>query len=315
MRVFPVGLGCGSLSGAYGPADEKEAARVIHTAIDLGVNFFDTSDKYGWGHNEELIGSALSGKHKSLAIATKFGNVNGRGDRIADGRPEHVKAACEASLKRLRTDIIDLYYQHRIDPQVPIEETVGAMGELVAEGKVRALGLCEVNPDTLRRAHSVHPISAIQSEYSIMYREQAEDVLQTARELDISFVPYAPLGRGLLTGAVKPESLQDGDERLRHPRFAPDNLARNLELVGFLQTIADKHRCTNGQVALAWLLSRGEDIIPIPGTKSIHRLTENTAAAGIHLDEGDLDFLSESFPLGIAAGTRYRTEHMKNMYL
>lgn len=315
LRVFPIGLGCASLSGSYGPADEDEGVRVIHAALDHGVTFFDTSDKYGWGHNEELIARALAGRRSSAIIATKFGNVNGRRDRVADGRPEHVMAACEASLKRLRTDVIDLYYQHRIDPAVPIEETVGAMATLIKQGKVRAIGLCEVNPSTLRRAHSVQNISAIQSEYSIMYREQAEEVLVTARELGVSFVPYAPLGRGLLTGAVKQGSLGAKDERLRHPRFAPDNLVRNLELLGALEKIAARHDSSAGQIALAWLLAQGGDIIPIPGTKTMSRLIENIAAAQVSLDEEDLKFLAEKFPPGIAAGTRYRTEHMKNMYL
>jgi aryl-alcohol dehydrogenase-like predicted oxidoreductase len=234
--VFPIGLGCASLSGSYGPADEAEGIRLIHAAMDLGVTFFDTSDKYGNGHNEELLSRAFAGKRDQVVIASKFGNVSGKGDgRIADGRPEFVIASCEASLKRLRTDHIDLYYQHRLDPQVPIEETVGAMAQLVAQGKVRAIGLCEVNPSTLRRAHAIHPISAVQSEYSIMYREQAEDVRVTTRELGVTFVPYAPLGRGLLTGAVHQSSLREGDERLRHPRFQPENLDRNLDLVRNLE--------------------------------------------------------------------------------
>ena len=218
ISVFPLGLGCASASGSYGPADDEEGVRLIHKALDIGVNFLDTSDKYGWGHNESLLARALEGRRHSVVIASKFGNTNGRGPRVADGRPEHVMAACEASLKRLKTDVIDLYYQHRIDPLVPIEDTVGAMARLKEQGKIRALGLCEVNPATLRRAYGVHPIDAIQSEYSILYREQAEDVLKTMRELTISFVPYAPLGRGLLTGAVPTELAKD-DERLRHPRF------------------------------------------------------------------------------------------------
>ena len=314
ISVFPLGLGCASASGSYGPADDEEGVRLIHKAIDIGVTFLDTSDKYGWGHNESLLARALEGRRHSVVIASKFGNTNGRGPRVADGRPEHVMAACEASLKRLKTDVIDLYYQHRIDPLVPIEDTVGAMVRLKEQGKIRALGLCEVNPATLRRAYGVHPIDAIQSEYSILYREQAEDVLKTMRELTISFVPYAPLGRGLLTGAV-PTALAKDDERLRHPRFSPENLAKNLELVGYLGAVADKHGCTRGQVALAWLLAQGDDIIPIPGTKTISRMVENTEAAHVALTAEDVAFLSNAFPPGVAAGFRYREEHMKNMYL
>ena len=314
ISVFPLGLGCASASGSYGPADDDEGVRLIHKALDLGVNFLDTSDKYGWGHNETLISRALEGRRDRVVIASKFGNTNGKGPRVADGRPEHVMTACEASLRRLRTDVIDLYYQHRIDPLVPIEETVGAMARLKEQGKIRALGLCEVNPTTLRKAYAVHPIDAIQSEYSILYRVEAEDVLKTTRELTISFVPYAPLGRGLLTGAVPTELAKD-DERLRHPRFSTENLSKNLELVSHLGTIAARHGCTKGQVALAWLLAQGDDIIPIPGTKTMSRLIENIGAAQIALPPEDVAFLSSAFPPGVAAGFRYREEHMKNMYL
>ncbi len=314
LSVFPLGLGCASASGSYGPADDEQGVRLIHKALELGVNFLDTSDKYGWGHNESLIARALEGRRDKVVIASKFGNTNGRGPRVADGRPEHVMAACEASLKRLNTDVIDLYYQHRIDPLVPIEETVGAMARLKEQGKIRALGLCEVNPMTLRKAYAVHPIDAVQSEYSILYRDQAEEVLKTMRELTISFVPYAPLGRGLLTGAV-PTELPKYDERARHPRFFAENLAKNLELVGHLSTIADKHGCTKGQVALAWLLAQGEDILPIPGTKTMSRLVENTSSAYVELTQEDVAYLSAAFPPGVAAGFRYREDHMKNMYL
>ena len=316
IKVFPIGLGCASLSGSYGPADEAQGIALVHAALDRGVTFLDTSDKYGNGHNESLLARALEGRRNNVVLASKFGNVSGKGDgRIADGRPEFVIASCEASLKRLNTDHIDLYYQHRIDPQVPIEDTVGAMAQLVKQGKVRVLGLCEVNPSTLRRAYAVHPISAVQSEYSIMYREQAEDILPVMRELGVSFVPYAPLGRGLLTGAVSASSLREGDERLRHPRFAADNLQHNLTLVRNLEAVAKRHACSAGQVALAWLLKQGDDIIPIPGTKTLSRMIENTDAAKIDLTAEDLTFLAEAFPHGVAAGTRYRAEHMKNMYL
>jgi aryl-alcohol dehydrogenase-like predicted oxidoreductase len=316
IKVFPIGLGCASLSGSYGPADEMQGIALIHAALERGVTFLDTSDKYGNGHNEELLARALLGRRDKVVLASKFGNVSGKGDgRIADGRPEFVIASCEASLKRLKTDHIDLYYQHRIDPQVPIEETVGAMARLVEQGKVRALGLCEVNPSTLRRAHGVHPISSVQSEYSILYREQAEEILPVIRELGVTFVPYAPLGRGLLTGAVSQSSLREGDERLRHPRFSSDNLDHNLALVRNLETVAQRHQCSAGQVSLAWLLLQGDDIVPIPGTKTLSRMIENTDAAKINLTAEDLSFLAETFPHGVAAGTRYRAEHMKNMYL
>jgi aryl-alcohol dehydrogenase-like predicted oxidoreductase len=315
MTCFPVGLGCASLSGAYGPADAVEGLNVLRAALDKGVTLLDTSDKYGWGANEELIGEAVTGRRSTVQIASKFGNMAGKDGRIADGRPETVIASCEASLRRLKTDRIDLYYVHRIDPSVPIEETVGAMARLVEQGKVVALGLCEANPVTLRRAHKVHPISAIQSEYSILYRSEAEEVLATTRELGISFVAYAPLGRGLLTGAVAAESMGKDDERLRHPRFQPENLERNLVLAQSLRDIAAKRNCTAGQVAIAWLLAQGNDIIPIPGTKSMHRLVENIAAASVELTAEDVSFLSAAIPPGAAAGTRYRAEHMKNMYL
>lgn len=315
LRCFPVGLGCASLSGAYGPSDEAAALKLLRAAAERGVTLLDTSDKYGWGHNEELIAKAILGRRDALQIATKFGNMAGRDGKIADGRPEHVIAACEASLRRLKIDRIDLYYQHRIDPTVPIEETIGAMSRLVEQGKVLALGLCEASPKTLRRAHSIHPISAIQSEYSILYRVEAEEILATSRELGITFVAYAPLGRGLLTGAVAQGSLHETDERLRHPRFAPENLTRNLELVRNLEKVAKDRDCTAGQVSLAWLLAQGDDIIPIPGTKSATRLTENIAATQVVLTQEDVNFLSTAIPPGAAAGSRYRPEHMKNMFL
>ncbi|HTK14279.1 MAG TPA: aldo/keto reductase [Xanthobacteraceae bacterium] len=315
LATFPVGLGCASLSGAYGPADEAASIALIHDAMDRGVTFFDTSDKYGNGHNEDLIARAVAGRRDAVIIATKFGNMAGKDGKIADGRPDHVAGYCDASLRRLKTDVIDLYFQHRIDPAVPIEDTVGAMARLVEQGKVRALGLCEASPATLQRAHAVHPISAIQSEYSILYRTEAEEVLTTARRLGISFVAYAPLGRGLLTGAVRPGTLDEKDTRLRHPRFTPENLPRNLELVQCLEKVAADHGCTAGQVSLAWLLAQGEDIIPIPGTKSPARLAENVDAAKIVLTSDEVTFLSNAIPPGAAAGLRYRAEHMKNMYV
>jgi aryl-alcohol dehydrogenase-like predicted oxidoreductase len=315
LVTFPMGLGCASLSGAYGPADDAASIRLIHAAMDSGVTFLDTSDKYGNGHNEELLAKAIKGRRDSVLIATKFGNMAGKDGKIADGRPEQVPLYCDESLRRLKIDVIDIYLQHRIDPAIPIEDTVGAMARLVEQGKVRALGLCEASPATLRRAHAVHPMSAIQSEYSILYRDDAEEVLATARELGISFVAYAPLGRGLLTGAVQPGMLPDTDTRLRHPRFTPENLTRNLELVQSLEKVATAYGCTAGQVSLAWLLAQGEDIIPIPGTKSLTRLAQNIEAAHIVLAPDDVAFLSNAIPPGAAAGLRYRAEHMKNMFV
>lgn len=315
LTVFPIGLGCASLSGSYGPADDVHNIALLHKALEIGVTHFDSSDKYGWGHNESLLANALGTHRDKIILASKFGNLAGRDGRIADGRPSYVMEACEASLKRLQCDYIDLYYQHRVDPDVPIEETVGAMGRLVEQGKVRALGLCEVNPTTLRRAHAIHPISAVQTEYSILYRDQAEDVLKTMRELGISLIAYAPLGRGLLTGAVTAASLGAQDERLRHPRFQSDNLDHNLKLVEQLDAIARKHNASKGQIALSWLLAQGPDIIPIPGTKTMSRMIENTQSAQITLDEDDLTSIAAAFPAGAVAGLRYRAEHMKNLYL
>ena len=315
LMSSPLGLGCASLSGSYGPSDETNALAVLQEAYARGVTMFDTSDKYGNGHNEELLARAFGPVRNKVIIASKFGNMAGKDGKIADNSPATIFASCEASLKRLKSDVIDLYYIHRIDPAVPIEETIGAMARLVEQGKVRALGICEVNPNTLRRAHQVHPIAAIQSEYSVLYRAEAEEVLQTTRELGIAFVAYAPLGRGLLTGAVKPGSLGEKDERLRHPRFSAENLPKNLELVEAIRAVADQRGCTAGQVSLAWLLAQGEDIIPIPGTKTMSRLIENIEAGSIILSDDEIGFIAKSIPPDAAAGSRYRAEHMKNMYL
>src|SRR5215468_11199959 len=269
LSVLPIGLGCMSLSGAYGKSDDEQGIRVVHHAIDRGVTFLDSSDMYGWGHNETLLGKALAGGWRNkVVLATKFGQTQRPGGANGvDGRPEYVKAACEASLKRLGVDVIDLYFQHRVDSSVPIEETVGAMGELVRAGKVKALGLSEANPATIRRAHKTHPIAAVQSEYSLLYRKDAEETLATTRPLGISYIAYSPLGRSLLTGSVKQASdIPEGDGRGRHPRFAGDNLARNLELVAAIEAMAKAKDCTPGQIALAWLLAQGGDIVPIPGT-------------------------------------------------
>jgi aryl-alcohol dehydrogenase-like predicted oxidoreductase len=306
-----------SLSGAYGRSDDAEAIRVVHHAIDRGVTLLDSSDMYGWGHNESLLGKALAGRRDKVVLATKFGQTQRPGGANGvDGSPAYVKAACEASLKRLGVEVIDLYFQHRVDPAVPIEETVGAMGELVKEGKVRALGLSEAGPQTVRRAHKIHPLAAVQSEYSLLYRRDAEETLETTRELGISYVAYSPLGRSLLTGAVRQASdIPEGDGRGRHPRFAADNLARNLALVAGIEAMAREKGCTPGQVALAWLMAQGPDIVPIPGTKRAERIDENVAALDVALSAEDVARLSSALPPGAAAGTRYPEGAMKGVHL
>jgi aryl-alcohol dehydrogenase-like predicted oxidoreductase len=318
LSVFPIGLGCMSLSGAYGKSDDAEAIRVVHHAIDRGVNFLDSSDMYGWGHNETLLGKALGGGRRGkVVLATKFGQTQRPGGANGvDGSPAYVKAACDASLKRLGVDVIDLYYQHRVDPSVPIEDTVGAMAELVKAGKVRALGLSEAKPETIRRAHKVHPLAAVQSEYSLLYREHAEETLKTTRSLGISYVAYSPLGRSLLTGSVRQISdIPEGDGRGRHPRFAADNLGQNLAKVAAIEAVAREKGCKPGQVALAWLLAQGNDIVPIPGTKRIERVDENLAALNVVLSVDDVARLSSALPPGAAAGTRYPEGGMKGVYL
>jgi aryl-alcohol dehydrogenase-like predicted oxidoreductase len=273
VQVSAVGLGCMSLSSVYGASDDRAGVDLIRDALDRGVTLLDTSDMYGWGHNEKLVGEAIAGRRSEVFLATKFGNLGGRDGKFADGRPEYVVASCEASLKRLGVEVIDLYYQHRVDPAVPIEETVGAMASLIKDGKVRFLGLSEARPETISRAHGVHPIAAVQNEYSLLYRAEAEETLRTTRELGITFVAYSPLGRGLLTAKVEDAaSLADTDARKRHPRFAAANIAHNLDLVRRIEAIAQRKSCTVGQLALAWLLAQGPDIIPIPGTKRKERL-------------------------------------------
>ena len=315
-EVSAIGLGCMSLSNVYGASDDDAGIELIHEAIDRGVTLLDTSDMYGWGHNEELVGRAITGRRSAIILATKFGNLGGRGGKIADGRPEYVISACDASLTRLGVEVIDLYYQHRVDPTVPIEETVGAMAQLVERGKVRFLGLSEARPETIRRANRVHRIAAVQNEYSLLYRVEAEDTLRTTRELGIAFVAYAPLGRGLLTAKVEATAgLAETDTRRRHPRFAADNLAHNLDLVHRIETIAQRKRCTPGQLALAWLLAQGLDIIPIPGTKRKERMLENLGALAVDLNEGDVNEISDAIPAGSAAGTRYPEPQMKGVFL
>ncbi len=318
LAVFPIGLGCMSLSGVYGKSEDAQGIDVVHHAVDHGVTFLDSSDMYGWGHNETLLGKALAGGWRNkVVLATKFGQTQRPGGANGvDGRPEYVKTACEASLKRFGVDVIDLYLQHRVDPSVPIEDTVGAMGELVKAGKVKALGLSEASPQTIRRAHKTHPIAAVQSEYSLLYRKDAEETLATTRALGISYIAYSPLGRSLLTGSVRQASdIPQGDGRGRHPRFAGDNLARNLQLVGAVEQVAKAKGCTPGQVALAWVLAQGDDIVPIPGTKRPQRVDENLAALDVKLSSDEVARLSSALPPGAAAGTRYAEAQMKAVYL
>jgi len=314
--VSAIGFGCMSLSNVYGASDDRRGVELIREAIDCGVTLLDTSDMYGFGHNEMLVGQAIAGRRSEVFVATKFGNLAGRGGKIADGRPEYVISACEASLKRLGVDAIDLYYQHRVDPTVPIEETVGAMARLMESGKVRLLGLSEARPETIRRANGVHQIAAVQNEYSLLYRVEAEETLVTTRELGIAFVAYAPLGRGLLTAKVEDAAnLAETDTRRRHPRFAADNLAHNLDLVHRIEAIAQRKGCTPGQLALAWLLAQGPDVIPIPGTKRKERLVENLGALAVELSVADITEISAAIPSGSAAGTRYPEGQMKSVFL
>jgi aryl-alcohol dehydrogenase-like predicted oxidoreductase len=316
IATSAIGFGCMSLSGIYGSSDDGEGVKLIHAALDRGITMLDSSDMYGWGHNEEIVGKAIKGRRAQVVLATKFGNLGGRSDRVADGRPEYVVSACDASLKRLGVETIDLYYQHRVDPAVPIEDTVGAMSRLVERGKVRALALSEVRPETIRRAHAVHPIAAVQNEFSLLYRAEAEETRETTRALKIAFVAYAPLGRGVLTGKVEaPDAMDKGDSRLRHPRFASGNIDHNLALVHRIEAVARRRNCTPGQLALAWLLAQGDDIVPIPGTKRSERLVENIAALSVALTGDDLAEIAAVFPVGAAAGTRYAEPQMKTVYL
>jgi len=309
LEVSAEGLGCMGMSEFYGPTDDAEAIATIHSALDLGVDFFDTADMYGPFTNERLVGRALAGRRDDVVLATKFGNERREdGGWVGiNGRPEYVRAACEASLARLGVDHIDLYYQHRVDKTLPIEETVGAMATLVAEGKVRYLGLSEASPATIRRAHAVHPITALQSEYSLWSRDPEEAILPALRELGIGFVAYSPLGRGFLAGRFRgPDDLRDeGDFRQGHPRFRDENLSRNLELLGRLEEIARDKGVTPAQLALAWVLHRGADVVPIPGTKKRRYVKENVAAAALELSAEELARLDEALPPGATAGPRY----------
>lgn len=307
LTVGAIGLGCMSMSAVYGTVDEPEAEATVRRALEVGVTLIDTADIYGAGHNEQLVGRALRGVRDKAVLATKFGNVRSAdGQFVVNGRPEHVRAAIDLSLGRLAVETVDLWYLHRVDPTVPIEDTVGAMAEQVRSGKVRHLGLSEAGPATIRRAHAVHPITALQSELALWTRDMEADVLPLCHELGIGFVPYSPLGRGFLSATIsEPGDLEGGDRRRDHPRFAPANLARNQELLRPLRDIAAVRGATPAQVALAWLLAKGPGIVPIPGTKRRARLEENAAAAALALGPAELAALDAAFPQGAAAGPRY----------
>lgn len=308
LEVGAIGLGCMGMSEFYGGSDEQESIHTIHKALDLGITLLDTADMYGVGKNEILVGKAIAGRRSEAIVATKFGNVrNENGDFLGvSGRPEYVKSACEASLKRLGVNEIDLYYQHRVDPNVPIEETIGAMAELVQEGKVRYIGMSEAAASTIRRAHAIHPITAVQTEYSLWSRDVEDEILPTCRELGIGFVPYSPLGRGFLTGQIqKFDDFAEDDFRRFLPRFQGENFTKNLVLVDYIQELAEQKGCKPSQLALAWLLAQGEDIIPIPGTKRVSYLEENSGAVDVQLTTQDLQRINEIAPKGIAIGERY----------
>jgi len=316
-EISAIGLGCMSLSGVYGTSDNAAGIGLIRRAIDLGVDHFDSSDMYGWGQNEEVLGRALQGRRDGIVIASKFGQTRRPGGANGvDGSPAYIAQACAASLKRLGVETIDLYYQHRVDPAVPVEDTVGAMARLVEQGKVRLLGLCEARPERIRRAHATHPIAAVQMEYSLLYREEATETRELTRDLGIAFFAYAPLGRSLLAGVVPDLAhLDTGDTRGRHPRFMGDNFAKNRALVERLEAIAREKGCTPAQLCLAWLLAQGPDVIPIPGTKHIERLEENLGALDIRLTPGEIERISAVIPIGAAAGTRYPEGGMRGVYI
>lgn len=314
--VSALGFGCMGMSEFYGASDDNESLRILNMTLDLGINFWDTADMYGVGHNEILLSRVLETRRQEVFLATKFANMRRIDGAFLgiNGKPEYVKSACDASLKRLRVDVIDLYYQHRVDPNTPIEETVGAMADLVKAGKVRYLGLSEASSETIRRAAAVHPIAALQTEYSLWSRDPEQDLLATCRQLGIAFIAYSPLGRGFLTGAISsPDNLAANDFRRVGPRFQGENLQKNNELLQQLEGLANEKGCTLAQLALAWVLAQGQDIIPIPGTRREKYLRENLGAVDVHLTESDLATLDQLMPVGAAAGLRYPEASMQNV--
>ena len=317
LKVPAMGLGCMTMTAIYGPSDDDRSIATIHRAIELGANFIDTADVYGQGSNEELVGRALADRRDKAILATKFGNLRlPDGKSGVNGRPEYVMEACEKNLKRLGTDVIDLYYLHRVDPDTPIEDTVGAMSRLVEQGKVRYLGLSEAGAQTIRRAQATHPIAALQSEFSLWTRDLEAEILPTCRELGIGLVPYSPLGRGFLTATIRSfDDLAEKDRRKDMPRYQDGNREENLRLLPTLEEVAGKHGRTPAQMALAWILAQGNDIVPIPGTKRPERVEENLGALDVTLDDGDLAKLNATFPPGAAQGTRYPAGGMKRVGL